>query len=92
MERVPGFKYSKHILWLGFETEFTLGDDTTLLVEFFLDLTNSLENFFLSSAGKEVLAIAGSAKGADTAIVLRASNTHTFFETRVLEIVCKPRE
>ena len=42
-------------------------------------------------SGAEIVAIAGSGSGADTAIVLRASNTHTFFDTRVLEIICKPR-
>jgi hypothetical protein len=45
----------------------------------------------LVKAGAEVIAIAGSARGADSAVVLRASNTHTFFESRILEIVCKPR-
>ena len=35
--------------------------------------------------------VAGSARGADAAIVIRASNTHTFFESRILEIICKPR-
>jgi hypothetical protein len=45
----------------------------------------------LVRAGAEVIAIAGSAQGADAAIVLRASNTHAFFETRILEIICKPR-
>jgi hypothetical protein len=46
----------------------------------------------LIRSGEEVIAIGGSGRGADTAIVLKASNTHTFFETRVLEIICKPRE
>ena len=46
----------------------------------------------LAQAGQEVIAIAGSGRGADTATVLRASNTHSFFETRILEIICKPRE
>jgi hypothetical protein len=42
-------------------------------------------------AGDEVVAIGGSGGGADTAIVLKASNTHTFFESRILEIICWPR-
>ena len=46
----------------------------------------------LVRAGAEVIAIAGTKRGADTAVVLKASNTHTFFDTRVLEIVCKPRK
>jgi hypothetical protein len=45
----------------------------------------------LVKAGDDVIAIAGTAKGADAATVIRASNTHTFFETRILEIICKPR-
>ena len=46
----------------------------------------------LIRAGQEAVAIGGSGKGADTAIIVKASNTHTFFDTRILEIVCKPRE
>jgi hypothetical protein len=45
----------------------------------------------LVRAGDEVVAIGGSGGGADTAIVLKASNTHTFFESRMLEIICWPR-
>ena len=40
---------------------------------------------------EEAIAIGGSGGGADTAIVVRPSNTHTFFEMRILEIICKPR-
>lgn len=46
----------------------------------------------LIKAGEEVIAIGGSSSGADSAVVFRASNTHTFFDTRILEIICKPRE
>ena len=46
----------------------------------------------LIRSGEEAIAIGGSGGGADTAIVLKPSNTHTFFETRILEIICKPRE
>jgi len=41
--------------------------------------------------GSEVVAVGGTGRGADTAIVVRATNTHTFFDTRILEIICKPR-
>ena len=37
------------------------------------------------------VAIAGSGGGADTAVVLIPQNTHRFFDTKVLEIICKPR-
>jgi hypothetical protein len=46
----------------------------------------------LIRAGEEVIAIGGTGQGADTAIVLRASNTHAFFDSRILEVICKPRE
>ena len=37
-----------------------------------------------------VLAIAGSGRGADTAVVLRAANAQDFFDLRINEILCKP--
>lgn len=40
---------------------------------------------------EEAVAIGGSGGGADTAIIIQPSNTHTFFDTRIKEIICKPR-
>ena len=43
---------------------------------------------------EEVIAVAGTGaegRGADTAVVLQPANAHKFFETRVKEILCKPR-
>jgi hypothetical protein len=40
---------------------------------------------------EEAVAIAGDSGGADTVLVLKPSNTHTFFDLRIREIVCKPR-
>ncbi|MCX7973577.1 MAG: hypothetical protein N3B16_03655 [Candidatus Aminicenantes bacterium] len=37
------------------------------------------------------LAIGGTGQGADTALILKPSYSHTFFDLRVLEIVAKPR-
>lgn len=37
------------------------------------------------------IAIAGTGTGADTAVVLKPSNAQTFFDLKVLEILCKPR-
>jgi hypothetical protein len=45
----------------------------------------------LIESGEECIAIGGSGGGADTAVVLLPSNTHRFFYTRVLEVICKPR-
>jgi len=40
---------------------------------------------------KEVIALGGNGGGADTAVVLLPANTHRFFDMRIREIVCKPR-
>jgi hypothetical protein len=40
---------------------------------------------------EECVAVGGSGGGADTAVVLLPANTHRFFDTRIREIVCKPR-
>jgi len=40
---------------------------------------------------REVISLGGNGGGADTAVVLLPSNTHRFFDMRIREIVCKPR-
>ncbi len=45
----------------------------------------------LIESGEECIAVGGSGGGADTAVVLLPSNTHRFFDTKVLEVICKPR-
>jgi len=42
--------------------------------------------------GEEIVAIAGSGKGADTAAVVVPAHSNHFFDTKVKEIICKPRE
>jgi len=37
-----------------------------------------------------VIAIAGTGRGADTAVVLRPANAQTFFDMRIMVILCKP--
>ncbi len=37
------------------------------------------------------IAIGGTGRGADTAVVLKPANAQAFFDLRVLEILCKPR-
>ena len=45
----------------------------------------------LISPDEEVIAIAGTARGADTAVVLKPAHAHNAFSLRVKEIICKPR-
>lgn len=45
----------------------------------------------LISLDKEVIAIAGTGKGADTALVVKPANSTYFFDFNVREIIAKPR-
>jgi hypothetical protein len=40
---------------------------------------------------EEIIAIGGTGRGADAAVVLQPSYTHRFFNLKVKEIICKPR-
>lgn len=42
--------------------------------------------------GEEVVSVAGSVHGADTACVIVPAHSHQFFDTAVKEIICMPRE
>jgi hypothetical protein len=45
----------------------------------------------LARTDEEIIAIAGTGRGADTAVVLKPANARDFFDIRVKEILCKPR-
>jgi hypothetical protein len=40
--------------------------------------------------GKPVIAVGGSGRGADTAVILSPGYAHSVFETRIHEVLCKP--
>ena len=42
-------------------------------------------------SGGDIIAIGGSSKGADTALVIKPAHQSGFFDLRVREVVCKPR-
>lgn len=42
--------------------------------------------------GKEIIVVAGSSRGADTAVVMEPAHSQYFFDTKIKEIICKPRE
>ncbi len=46
----------------------------------------------LARTGEEVIAVGGTGRGADTAIVLSPVNADEFFNLKVKEILCKPRQ
>ncbi len=41
---------------------------------------------------RDVIAIAGSSRGADTAVVIKSAYSHSLFDAVVREIIAKPRE
>lgn len=42
--------------------------------------------------GEEIISLAGSGEGSDTAIVITPAHSNHFFDTKIKEIICKPRE
>jgi hypothetical protein len=43
-------------------------------------------------SGADIVSIGGSGGGADAALVLKPAHQNTFFDVRIREIICKPRE
>ncbi len=46
----------------------------------------------LINMGEDVIAIAGTAKGADTALVIKPVHSHNFFDMKVKEVLAKPKQ
>jgi len=44
----------------------------------------------LINTEKDIVSISGTGRGADTALVLKGTNTQSFFDLRIKEILCKP--
>lgn len=42
--------------------------------------------------GEDVVAIGGTGRGVDSAIVIRPHHSNHFFETKIKEIICKPKD
>lgn len=45
----------------------------------------------LARTDQDIIAIAGTDGGCDTAVVIRPANTQDFFDLKIREILCKPR-
>lgn len=66
----------------------TFGEGTKVAIEISLMAADS----GLIRTDEEIISIAGTDRGADTALVLLPANTQDFFDLKVLEIICKPRK
>ncbi|MHB8987063.1 MAG: pyruvate kinase alpha/beta domain-containing protein [Eubacteriales bacterium] len=44
----------------------------------------------LIPAGADIIAVGGTARGADTAVIIVPAHSQNFFDTKIKEIICKP--
>ncbi|MBI2955138.1 MAG: hypothetical protein HYY30_12540 [Chloroflexi bacterium] len=56
-----------------------------------VEITMMATDAGLIRTDEEVISIAGTNHGCDTALVIRPANAMSFFELRVREVICKPR-
>ena len=56
-----------------------------------IEITVMAADAGLVRTDEDVIAIAGTGKGADYAVVLRPVNSNSLFDLRIKEILCKPR-
>ncbi|MFC2012903.1 pyruvate kinase alpha/beta domain-containing protein [Chloroflexota bacterium] len=87
LSRAMSNKYNMHVTGdVIADTLRTLGQGMKVACEIPLVAADS----GLVSTDEDVISIAGTDRGADTAIVLKPVNTHHFFDLKVREILCKP--
>ncbi len=66
----------------------TFGQGTKVAVE----ITLMAADAGLVRTDEDLIALGGSGEGVDTALVVRPSNSSRFFDLKVREVICKPRE
>ena len=45
----------------------------------------------LVESGKNVLTVAGTGRGADTVLIVKSANSRRFFDSKIIDVVAKPR-
>jgi hypothetical protein len=63
-----------------------MGEGTKVCVE----ITMMAEDAGLIPSGKDVVAIAGTGRGADTALLIHPANASRFFDLKIREVMAKP--
>jgi len=87
LSRAMRHKYNMYVLGeIVADTLRIFGQGTKVACEIALMAVDS----GLVRTDEDVIAIGGTGRGADTALVLRPANTHQFFDLKVKEVVCKP--
>lgn len=65
-----------------------MGEGTKVCVEVVLMAADA----GLIPVDRDVIAVAGTSRGADTALVIKPANASRFFELKIREVIAKPRE
>jgi len=65
-----------------------LGEGTKVCVE----ITLMASDAGLIPMDRDIIAVAGSSRGADTALLIKPANASRFFDLKIREIIAKPRE
>jgi len=65
-----------------------LGEGTKVCVE----ITLMAADAGLIPMDRDIIAVAGSSRGADTALLIKPANASRFFDLKIREIIAKPRE
>jgi len=65
-----------------------LGEGTKVCVE----ITLMAADAGLIPMDRDIVAVAGSSKGADTALLIKPANASRFFDLKIREVIAKPRE
>jgi len=69
-------------------TYYTFSQGTKVAVEIALNAVDA----GLIPAGEKTIAVGGSGRGADTALMLKAVSSVDFFDLNIIELICMPRE
>mgnify|MGYP006267151733 CR=1 FL=1 len=65
-----------------------MGEGTKVCVE----ITMMVADAGLIPVDRDVIAVAGTSKGADTALVIKPANASRFFDLKIREVIAKPRD
>lgn len=93
----PGKENTEQTLKLAFQKGQQLGINEVVVASTTGDTAyKALEISIMATdagalSGKDIIAVGGTAKGADCAVVLKPVCQSDFFDMRIREIICKPK-
>ena len=87
----PGAKYSNYITMFPFDV---MADTLKMFsqgMKVCVEIVVMAADMGLIPINEEVVSIAGTRKGADTAVVIKPAHIHEIYNLRIVEIIAKPR-